>query len=328
MSPILQWGIPVIQWMQSLGTWLEPIMQVFTFLGTEDFYLIILPIFVWWVDIRLGIRIGMGLLLSAIINTILKVLFGMPRPYWVSDEIRAFSSETSYGLPSGHAQNAIVLWGLIAAWSKKWWLRAAMVALIVMITVSRNYLGVHFPSDSIAGLLAGGLILWAFLRFEKPILKRVSKLNTSGKIMVVSVVSLLLLVVGLGSIYMNRGRTIPVEWFEQAALATSFMSGTEPIEPMSNEGIISNVATLLGISVGAILLLDWGKFDPKGTWAQRIGRYVLGIVGLIILFFGLRFIFPTEPALLGAVLRFIRYASVGFWVAYLAPSLFVRLKLA
>jgi membrane-associated phospholipid phosphatase len=314
--------------MQSLGTWLEPSMQVFTFLGTEDFYLIILPIFVWWFDIRLGIRIGMGLLFSATINSILKVLFGMPRPYWVSDEIRAFSSETSYGLPSGHAQNAIVLWGLIAAWSKQWWLRTVMVALIVMITISRNYLGVHFPSDSIAGLLVGGLILWALLRFEKPILERVSRLNMGRKILVVSVVSLLLLGIGLGSIFMNRERTIPVEWFEQAALATSFMSETEPIEPMSNEGLISNVAALFGISVGAILLLDWGRFETKGTWAQRIGRYILGLVGLIIIFFGLRFIFPTEPALLSAVLRFIRYASVGFWVAYLAPRLFVKLKLA
>jgi membrane-associated phospholipid phosphatase len=328
MSPILQWGIPVIQWMQSLGTWLEPIMQFFTFLGTENFYLLILPIFVWWIDIGLGIRIGLGLLFSAIVNATLKVLFGLPRPYWVSDEIKTYSSEASFGLPSGHAQNAIVLWGLIAAWSKQWRFRAAMIFLIVMITVSRNYLGVHFPSDSITGLFVGGVILWLFIRLDKPIRTRFKDLEIKRQIFMVSIVTLLLLGIGLGSIYITRGRGVPGDWIEQAAQATAALGESEPIDPTSSASLIANTATFFGISTGAILLLDWGKFKTAGTWAQRIGRYVVGLIGLILLFFGLRLIFPSEPVLLGAILRFIRYASVGFWVAYLAPRLFVKLRLA
>ncbi|TFH36961.1 MAG: hypothetical protein E4G99_03725, partial [Anaerolineales bacterium] len=77
MNPFLDWGIPVIVWLQSLGSWLTPIMQGFTFLGDEQFYLLILPIFVWWIDVGLGLRIGISLLLSAGINGAIKLCFGM-----------------------------------------------------------------------------------------------------------------------------------------------------------------------------------------------------------------------------------------------------------
>lgn len=325
MNPILEWGIPVIQWMQSLGTWLEPVMQFFTFLGTENFYLLILPIFIWWIDIGLGIRIGLALLLSAMINTILKIIFGMPRPYWVSDHVRVYSSESSFGLPSGHAQNAAVLWGLIAARSKQMWIRVLMIVLIVMITISRNYLGVHFPSDSLAGLLVGSLILLIFIRLEKPFIERFGSLKLAQQTMIVAFATVILLGIGLGSLYFTRMRLIPDEWVIRAAAA---VPGSEAIDPTSAEPLISNAATFFGLSYGAVLLLKWGKFNPEGSWGQRMGRYLLGLVGLILLFFGLRFLFPTGPHLLSAIFRFVRYALVGLWVAYLAPRLFVAVRLA
>ncbi|MDF1499425.1 MAG: phosphatase PAP2 family protein [Anaerolineales bacterium] len=325
MDAMLEWGIPIIEWLQSLGAWLEPVMQFFTFLGTENFYLLILPVFLWWIDVRLGIRIGLALLVSAVFNGILKVLFGLPRPYWVSDDIQAFSSETSFGLPSGHAQNAIVIWGLLAAWSKNRWFRAGMVLLIAMISLSRTFLGVHFPSDTIAGLLVGGVILWVLLRLEEPVRKRFESIVMGKQILLVSILALLLLGLGLGSLYLTRGRPIPEEWVAQAAAA---MPRSDAIDPVSPDGIISNVATIFGISVGAILLVDWGGFDPRGTWAQRLGRYFLGLIGLILLFFGLRLILPTDPPLLGAFFRFLRYALVGLWVAYLAPRFFCKIRLA
>lgn len=325
MNPILEWGIPIIQWMQSLGTWLKPVMQFFTFLGTENFYLLILPIFLWWIDIGVGIRIGLGLLISAIINAILKVLVGLPRPYWVSADIKALSTETSFGLPSGHAQNAIVIWGLLAAWSKNRWFQIAMVLLIALISLSRTYLGVHFPTDTIVGLLVGGLILWTFLRFKERFKKLLRNSSVAQQIMLVVGFTLLLLSLGLGSIFLLSERLIPAGWVAQAAGAAP---ASEPIDPMNPDSIIANVATLLGISIGAILLKDWNGFDPRGTWVQRISRYLLGAVGLGLLFFGLRLVFPTEPFLLGATLRFVRYALVGFWVAYLAPRLFTLVRLA
>ena len=50
MDGILNSGIPVILWFQSLGDWLLGPMKIFSFLGTEDFYLLVLPLVYWGYD--------------------------------------------------------------------------------------------------------------------------------------------------------------------------------------------------------------------------------------------------------------------------------------
>jgi hypothetical protein len=51
---------------------------------------------------------------------------------------------------------------------------------------------------------------------------------------------------------------------------------------------------------------------------------IVGVLGVAVLFYGLRVLFPARSA----ILRFVRYATVGFWAAYLAPVLFIRWGLA
>jgi len=58
-----------------------------------------------------------------------------------------------------------------------------------------------------------------------------------------------------------------------------------------------------------------------------IVRYLLGMAGLAILYIGLKLILPEEPEFLGLVLRFFRYALVGFWVTAGAPIIFKKLKI-
>ena len=60
------------------------------------------------------------LLISAGLNEWVKDLFKLPRPFWIDPKL-GLSVETSYGLPSGHAQNAVVLWGYLAAVGRGRW---------------------------------------------------------------------------------------------------------------------------------------------------------------------------------------------------------------
>jgi membrane-associated phospholipid phosphatase len=196
MTPILEWGIPVIAWLQGLGAWLTPFMQAFTFLGDEQFYLLILPILLWWVDIGLGIRIGLALLLSAGLNGGLKLVFGMPRPYWVSTKIQALNSGTTYGIPSGHAQNAVVLWGRLAVLVKSGWMRWVLWALIALIGISRSYLGVHFPTDVLIGWGIGLLLLWALVALDEPVRTRLARMSVGGRIGMVSLLTLAIIAFG------------------------------------------------------------------------------------------------------------------------------------
>ncbi|WP_221088831.1 phosphatase PAP2 family protein [Deinococcus aquaedulcis] len=101
---------------------------------------------------------GWFLLLSVLgatlLNVAAKVVFQRPRP----DELTAVLAEPGFSFPSGHAMAnaafgmalALVFWRSRAGWP------VAAFGLVWAVTVgaSRNYLGVHYPSDVLAGMTA------------------------------------------------------------------------------------------------------------------------------------------------------------------------------
>ena len=100
---LIQSGIDWIVLIQGLGAWLEVPMKFFSFLGSEEFFLLVLPALYWSVNSDLGLRVGLVLLTSTSLNHVLKVTLGGPRPYWVSERVLPFAAETSFGVPSGHS---------------------------------------------------------------------------------------------------------------------------------------------------------------------------------------------------------------------------------
>ncbi len=325
MNTWFEWGISIINWMQSLGEGLIAPMQFFSFLGIEIFYLSILPALFWCFDISLALRIGVIMLSSACLNGPLKLLFGLPRPYWIGTEIQALSSETSYGLPSGHAQNAIAFWGRMAADIKRRWATILLAILIFLISISRLFLGMHFSADILAGWFFGGLLLWAFVRYEKSFLQWLFSFKLSYRILVVLALSLAFIALGLAASALTANRPVPEAW---SLMAASSAAQKEPIDPRSLSGIISAAATLFGIGAGSLLLAEWNQFKPDGRWQLRVLRYIAGMAGVMIIFVGLRAVFPHGSSLVAQIARFIRYGTVGFLVSYLAPRAFVALHLA
>ncbi len=318
------WGIPFITWLQSWSEWLVGPMQLLSFLGGEDFYLIFMPVLIWCFNAGLGIRIGLILLTSAGINSAFKLAFGLPRPYWASKDIIAYSSESSFGLPSGHAQNALVIWGRLAFWIQIRWASILLSALILLISISRWFLGVHFPMDTFVGWIVAGLILFIFLRYEDRIREALSTRSIWTLLVLCLLLSISLLGLNIFSRAVLAPETVPAIWEANAALGT----GGDAINPLSLDGAVATSGTILGIAAGGVLLFRWGKFNAGGPWSRRLGRYVLGLIGMAVLFYGLRIVFPSGEDLLANTLRYLRYATAGFWGAYLAPRLFVLVKLA
>jgi hypothetical protein len=76
------------------------------------------------------------------------------------------------------------------------------------------------------------------------------------------------------------------------------------------------------------LLKRAGGFNARGPWSKRLARLVLGLVVLVALRFGLGAIFPREPELAGAIFRYVRYVIMVLWATWLAPWVFVKLRLA
>jgi PAP2 superfamily. len=89
--------------------------------GERIFFLILLPALSWCVEASVGLRVGVVLLVSTSVNDALKMALHGPRPYGISTDVIGYASETSFGIPSGHAQIAVGVWGMMAASLRKWW---------------------------------------------------------------------------------------------------------------------------------------------------------------------------------------------------------------
>ena len=112
--------------------------------------------------IKIGIPVTLAFFATVFLNIILKHMFAVTRP-----DIHRLISESGYGYPSFHAMNSIVYIGLCAylfvRYSYKRPLKIFVILLsfvfMVLMGCSRIYLGVHNPTDILAGYLAGGVIL-------------------------------------------------------------------------------------------------------------------------------------------------------------------------
>ena len=122
---------------------------------------------------------------GGILNQLLKGLFARPRPYFADPLL----SETDYSFPSGHAMISLIAYGVLVYFAvlalQSW--RASMAAifgaglLVVLIGISRMYLGAHYFSDIVAGFAAGGVWLSALITGMETIRRRNSEGSTKTR---------------------------------------------------------------------------------------------------------------------------------------------------
>jgi membrane-associated phospholipid phosphatase len=318
MQIILDIGVRLVVALQGLGEWLISPMKLLSLIGTEEFFVLALPILYWCVDSMLGIRLAVILMLSTSINGALKLAFHGPRPYWYSPSVHGLATETSFGVPSNHAQTATVIWGILAAALRKWWGWLVAVLLIFLIGLSRMYLGVHFPHDVMVGWLIGGLILWLTIRFWDPITVWVKKQSVVWQSLAAFLTSLVVFLLPL----------IPFVWLKVTNWQPPQDWAIYATQAVSLEWAATSAGTLFGLLVGLVWLAHQGGFQAKGLWWKLVLRYLLGVAGVLIIRYGLKFIFPEGETVLAYCLRYLRYTLIGFWVAAGAPWTFIRLKLA
>src|SRR5258706_3809003 len=324
MEILLQSGITFIVAFQSLGGWLTLPMKFFTFLGSEEFFLLILPALYWSIDAGLGIRMGTILLINTGLNETLKLLFHTPRPYWYSSQVKGMAAEPAFGLPSGHAQKAVGVSGMFAAHIKRAWAWPVALFLILMIGLSRLYLGVHFPHDVVLGWLVGGVVLWSFLRYWDPVEAWAKQQSLGTQIRLAFALSVLMLATAWLALQPLQGWTMPTEWVDNITKSGE----TQLPAPASLDSALSAAGALFGLLAGVAWITSRGGFATDGPVWQRVARYVFGLLGILVLWFGLGGILPRGPEIIASILRYTRYALVGGWISAAAPYLFMRINLA
>jgi membrane-associated phospholipid phosphatase len=318
MQAVYDFGIRLIANLQAVGAWQVLPMKIFSFLGTEEFYMLVLPVLYWCFDSALGMRVAVILMLSSGFNDAFKMVFRGPRPYWVSNKVTGFAEETSFGIPSGHSQNAVSVWGIMAARLRKGWAWIAAILIIFLIGVSRLSLGVHFPHDVLAGWLIGFLLLWLVLRFWDPVAAWAKRQTLGRQILLAFFASLgllLLPVLAYAWIHLS-GWQAPSEWASYATQAVTLEGGT------------TTAGTFFGLLAGVAWLARLGWFQEKDPWWKLVLRYLLGVAGVLAIRYGLKFIFPAGETLLAYFFRYVRYTLIGFWMTGGAPWVFLKLRLA
>jgi membrane-associated phospholipid phosphatase len=325
MPPFFDREVDMILWLRNMLPGLVGPFEVFTFLGNEMFFLLLLPFVYWCLDRRTGARLTVLFLLSAYFNGFTKLLFDLPRPIDAAadrmahlfpqgiEAAREAYDATSTGFPSGHTQNAVTVWGYLAsrlfpkdrpAVEATGVLRPVLLAgaalLIVMVPLSRVYLGVHYPHDLAGGYLLGAALLALFLWLQPRTEQWLADRSLTQQVALVAALPLVLLLA------------------------------------VHDEGTVTAAATLFGMGMGFALERRWVGFEVGQGQAERSGwrvamRYAVGMAVMFVLYAGLKPAFAAlNPATEFAVLslRFVRYTLMGLWGGLGGPWLFVTVGLA
>jgi membrane-associated phospholipid phosphatase len=258
---------------------LHAFFLLLTQLGSEQAYVVLLALYYWLVDPSSGRRLGLLLGLNFALNSALKYAFDLPRPYQLDPSLAtpdAVATGTGPGFPSSHAQGAVLFWGYLALRHPRRWLLVLSVLLIVLVGLSRVYLGVHFPLDVLGGAVIGlgVLLLGAFFpTFPLPGLA----------LRLLGAVALLGASWWLGSAEMGRALgvvagfwlcgadfTVPRTWAGRALLA------------LLGLGLVFGLLTGLGVLLGELRHEPWGAFVRYGlvayfaaeVWPRLMRRFV------------------------------------------------------
>lgn len=147
------WQYHFILWIQSFhNSVLDHVAVALSYLGTEPFYMFLLPIVFLTVNRKFGMRLAYVFFTSMFLNSWFKSELQIVRPVGIPGVKSAYlSSATGLSMPSGHAQGTMTFFAAISQWiDSKWLLRAASV-LVLLIGLSRIYLGLHWPLDVLVG---------------------------------------------------------------------------------------------------------------------------------------------------------------------------------
>ncbi len=286
-----------------------------SFFGSANFYVLFtILLYVMW-DKRLAVRLTVVVLLTMVFNDLLKILIKNPRPFvsdgtykqkWAVPPSEAKALALEYSTPSGHAMGSAAFYSYLIAFTRNRFVRLGLVLLIVLIGVSRPYLGVHYVEDVLLGWTIGLLFGFVASRYTATLANLWSEVPYGFQIAIT--------VAGSAAI-----------WFLTVAL-----NGWQ-IDSQVRE-IAGHCGWLTGIVVACPLELRTVNFDPRsGGPAAKLLRYILSIAVMLVVVRVLNAAFAPfagNASIISSALDYLRLAAASFAGMFFAPFIFCKLNLA
>jgi hypothetical protein len=199
--------------------------------------------------------------LAGYFAALLKNLMDLPRP--PKDQWK--TEPDASGFPSGHSMGTTSLWGYLVIKLRNSYMMIIGLTIIILVAISRLYLGVHYLIDVVGGLLFGVALILGFLVFEPKLSVMINTLKFPQKL----ALSIL----------------IPV-------IFTIFAFLSLP----GDTRVISGIGALFGISIGYVLECETTNFNLDVSSKQKVFRVIIGFLLAFSAFFGLNSIIPDAPS--------------------------------
>jgi len=253
----------------------DTVLGTVTYLGDETFAIAAALFIYWCISKKWGCYTLIVMFFSLFLNQTAKILCRVSRP-WVRDPgftivESARARAEGYAFPSGHTANITGTLGCLARFERKKWLTALCIVLIAVVSFSRMYLGVHYPTDVLFSLVVGVVLIFALY-----------PLYAKGEHVSRRIILTFCLCVVLSLIFVVFLRLhvwpedIEVENLT-AARKNSFLM----------------VGLCLGMIVGILFDKKYLDFHTAAPWWAQLLKTLLGLVLVVGIKSGLKLVFPA-----------------------------------
>lgn len=153
-----------MEWLQSIfgGAFGTAFFSFISEFGEDLLCIAILGFLYWGMNKEIGKAVGLNIVVVNIWNPFIKNIVVRRRPYFDNPSIKVLKpveadadiydiTAQGYSFPSGHSSTSGAAYWTLARLLKKKWLKIFFVIIPFLVGISRFVLGVHFPTDVLAG---------------------------------------------------------------------------------------------------------------------------------------------------------------------------------
>lgn len=278
------------------GPVMTAVANVLSFLAEETVLVVVLVVIYLTYSKKAGFGLFCSLMGAQLVTNILKPIIRRPRPFMVYSDIDAgrLSTATGWSFPSGHTTGAAAFLPALGRLSGKTWATVFGVILAILVGLSRNMLGVHWPTDCLAGLLIG-------LVFSLVLMPRLMALyeDEEKRCKACIVVSPVLALV---------------------ALVPCLMLQLGLIEEIDGKDLMKVAALSAGAMAGVLLETRKAGFKEAHGLKRKILNSLLCLAGSGLIMAADSIV----PAQIDAIGSFLSHLLLGLWAVGLYPFIAVR----
>lgn len=285
-------------------------------LDSTQWYLLLIAVLYLGLHPRHGVRLAVLLGITGGLNEALKLAWHLPRPYWISTDVKIFTSHPSFGFPSGAAMYGAALYGYIAAAVRRRWVVAVCAILLVTTSMVRIIGGIHFVQDVAGGLLFGFLLLLLFLFAEPRVTACAAGLSRPARWTGILLLAALPVILVIPPYLALAGWELPASW-----AATALQQTGQAINPAAIRYAWGVAGITLGSLAGYEVLMSRSGWEPpEGLW-QKCAVILAGTGSTLAVWW---IITTTREACnfpdpIDSALTVVSMAVVLFWLTCCVP---------